>query len=149
MTVVRDAQTEPQPHTDSYSHCFVVKAQAAISDGQCKETFTTVRRLCSQEPRSLLIIIVIIIIINTPLPVYALLRRLSRRVVQIIHRDLAARNVLLADNNVVKICDFGLAKDCYRNEYRKKSNVTFSYSNAFALRSVCKWLVIVLRTLFL
>jgi len=34
---VWDAQTEPQPHTDSYSHCFVVKAQAAISDGQCQE----------------------------------------------------------------------------------------------------------------
>ncbi|VDI41565.1 FMS-like tyrosine kinase 1 [Mytilus galloprovincialis] len=40
-----------------------------------------------------------------------------------IHRDLAARNVLLAQDNVVKICDFGLAKDCYKNpEYRKKGD---------------------------
>ncbi|XP_065322531.1 tyrosine-protein kinase receptor Tie-1-like [Gordionus sp. m RMFG-2023] len=28
----------------------------------------------------------------------------------IIHRDLAARNVLLGDNNVPKVCDFGLAR---------------------------------------
>ncbi|XP_039519555.1 macrophage colony-stimulating factor 1 receptor isoform X2 [Pimephales promelas] len=28
-----------------------------------------------------------------------------------IHRDLAARNVLVSDRNIVKICDFGLARD--------------------------------------
>jgi FMS-like tyrosine kinase 1 len=29
---------------------------------------------------------------------------------KVLHGDLAARNVLLCDNNVVKICDFGLAR---------------------------------------
>lgn len=44
----------------------------------------------------------------------------SRRV---LHGDLAARNILLADNNVVKICDFGLAKSMYKSEnYKKKSD---------------------------
>ena len=42
---------------------------------------------------------------------------------QLVHRDLAARNVLLSENNVVKICDFGLAKDCYKyDEYVKKND---------------------------
>jgi len=52
VAVVWDAQTELEPHTDSCSHCLIVKAQAAISDGQRKKPITTVRRLCSQEPRS-------------------------------------------------------------------------------------------------
>ena len=29
---------------------------------------------------------------------------------KVLHGDLAARNVLLAEGNIVKICDFGLSK---------------------------------------
>lgn len=45
---------------------------------------------------------------------------------QILHGDLAARNILLAEDNVVKICEFGLARSIYKNdEYQKKENVSF------------------------
>lgn len=43
---------------------------------------------------------------------------------KVLHGDLAARNILLADNNIVKICDFGLAKSMYNNSnYKKKGDV--------------------------
>ena len=42
---------------------------------------------------------------------------------KVMHGDLACRNIILAADNVVKICDFGLAKDIYKtNNYQKKSD---------------------------
>lgn len=40
-----------------------------------------------------------------------------------VHRDLAARNVLLDCGKVVKVCDFGLSRDIYKdNQYQKLTN---------------------------
>ncbi|GAB0096452.1 Tyrosine-protein kinase receptor torso [Sergentomyia squamirostris] len=42
---------------------------------------------------------------------------------KVVHRDLAARNVLVCENNVVKISDFGLSRDVYQeNMYKKVGN---------------------------
>ncbi|XP_076182482.1 PDGF- and VEGF-receptor related isoform X2 [Ptiloglossa arizonensis] len=42
---------------------------------------------------------------------------------KVLHGDLAARNILLAEENVVKICDFGLAKTMYNDvNYQRKGD---------------------------
>ncbi|KAF5277866.1 hypothetical protein FQA39_LY06018 [Lamprigera yunnana] len=42
---------------------------------------------------------------------------------KVLHGDLAARNILLAENSIVKICDFGLAKSMYKSDnYKKKGD---------------------------
>ena len=40
---------------------------------------------------------------------------------QCIHRDLAARNVLVADELVVKIADFGLTRNILNTDYYRKT----------------------------
>ncbi|XP_078038596.1 vascular endothelial growth factor receptor 1-like [Augochlora pura] len=46
---------------------------------------------------------------------------LSQR--RVLHGDLAARNILLAEDNIVKICDFGLGKTLYKEDnYQKKGD---------------------------
>lgn len=50
----------------------------------------------------------------------------------IVHGDLAARNILLCDDNVVKICDFGLARSVYKTGiYWKRGQVGNDFSFLF------------------
>ena len=42
---------------------------------------------------------------------------------KVLHGDLAARNVLLADGGIVKVADFGLARQMEDYEYKKNEDV--------------------------
>ncbi len=44
---------------------------------------------------------------------------------KVVHRDLAARNVLVAEGNVCKITDFGMAREVRENEiYTMRAGVS-------------------------
>ncbi|XP_065212620.1 tyrosine-protein kinase Src64B-like [Planococcus citri] len=55
------------------------------------------------------------VVINIAIQVANAMQYLGKR--KLIHRDLCARNVVIGDNNVVKICDFGLARFMNNNAY--------------------------------
>ena len=59
---------------------------------------------------------------------------------KVMHGDLACRNILLASYNVIKICDFGLAKDMYKNStYQKKTNSPLPITGPLWLSSWWWW----------
>lgn len=48
---------------------------------------------------------------------------------KVLHGDLAARNILLCDENVIKICDFGLSRSLYKTDvYHKNKEVIASWN---------------------
>uniref|UniRef100_A0A7N6BJX4 Fibroblast growth factor receptor n=1 Tax=Anabas testudineus TaxID=64144 RepID=A0A7N6BJX4_ANATE len=55
-----------------------------------------------------------------------------------IHRDLAARNVLVTEDNVMKIADFGLARDIHHIDYYKKTTNVSSCHAYLSHRVVCQ-----------
>jgi serine/threonine protein kinase len=42
---------------------------------------------------------------------------------QVLHGDLAARNILLADGGIVKVADFGMARQMKDYDYKKQGDV--------------------------
>lgn len=64
---------------------------------------------------------------------------------QIIHRDLAARNILITEDHVCKVADFGFARDvCEAHVYERKSEGRLPirwmapeslYDNIFSVKS--------------
>jgi serine/threonine protein kinase len=60
-----------------------------------------------------------------------ILIKLSPSTQQVLHVDLAARNVLLAEGGIVKVADFGLARQMEDYEYKKKEDVIYSININF------------------
>ncbi|XP_055309604.1 vascular endothelial growth factor receptor kdr-like [Sitodiplosis mosellana] len=55
---------------------------------------------------------------------------------KVLHGDLAARNILLCDNNVIKICDFGLARSLYKTDIYRKNKEALLPFKWLALESI-------------
>ena len=57
--------------------------------------------------------------------------KLSISLHKVLHGDLAARNVLLAEGGIVKVADFGLARQMKNYEYKKNEDVINSINIKF------------------
>ncbi|XP_014203976.1 vascular endothelial growth factor receptor 1 [Copidosoma floridanum] len=103
--------------TQNLKHPIDLNSDSNSSDSQSDSSFncmyednyTVFKLICSQN------------LISWSFQVARGMEYLSSR--KILHGDLAARNILLAKNDIVKICDFGLAKSIYKDgNYLKQSD---------------------------
>ena len=56
---------------------------------------------------------------------------------KVVHRDLAARNVLVGENRVCKISDFGLARSLQEDIYTRRTQVTKITSTKMHAEGYC------------
>lgn len=71
---------------------------------------------------------------------------------QCVHRDLAARNVLICEGKLVKICDFGLARDImHDSNYISKGSVSgrLTQSHSGSLIHMKHDMTIVVTTMYI
>lgn len=64
---------------------------------------------------------------------------------KLIHRDLAARNVLVGDNNIAKVADFGLARVIEDDEYNPKHGIPiyiYTYIEVFSVLAVQREIIL-------
>lgn len=57
---------------------------------------------------------------------------------QCVHRDLAARNVLVCEGKLVKVCDYGLARDLTKDQdYILRGNVGELHDTSGQITAQC------------
>ena len=56
-----------------------------------------------------------------------------------VHRDLATRNCLVGDGLIVKISDFGMARDVYTHDYYKVRHVNLRTLSHISLMTIFLW----------
>ncbi|XP_076384324.1 vascular endothelial growth factor receptor 1-like [Megalopta genalis] len=105
-TTVIDPQDIDMEADDPVLNSGSTQPRRSICRGDCKDS--NFKTICTQD------------LLSWAFQVAHGMEYLGQR--RILNGDLAARNILLADDNVVKISDFSLAKSLYKEEMYKKNS---------------------------